>query len=545
MVSNNMIQKIIYLFLSILIFSFSFLGCKYEREENKKQLPNIVWLVAEDQSPEFFPVYGDSTVKLPIIESLAKDAIVFNNAYTPAPVCAPARSAIITGLYPTTLGTHNMRTYNSYKKENEPTIGIPSYSPIVPKGVKMFPQYLRKIGYYTSNNSKEDYNFKKTDGVWDDSSSNAHWKNRATGQPFFAVFNFGISHESQIWEQGDNDILVDQKIVQIPPYFPDTHEIRKDIAVKYSNLIRLDKKIGKIINELKQEGLYEKSIIFFYSDHGGPFPRHKRSLYETGIKVPLVIKFPYSKYGGTENNNFISFIDYAPSILSLAGIKPPDVMQGKAQFGKFKVNDKVSYIFAASDRFDDKVDRVREVRYNNFKYIRNYNPKISNAIPVSYREQMPMMRELNKLWKENLLIKDHRLWFKTPKPKEELYDLNKDPYELKNLAGEASLKDTLLFLREVLDQWIINTNDLGEYSEKELIKKWFYMGKLKKLESLTKIRKNNKVFLKHKNKGATIVWRDNRDSIWKIYKKPLEYSNSIRAKAVRIGYKDSEILSMD
>ena len=540
-----MIQKIIYLFFSILIFLFSFFSCKSDIDKNKEQLPNIIWLVAEDQSPEFFPIYGNSTVELPIIESLAKDGILFNNAYTPAPVCAPARSAIITGLYPSTLGTHNMRTYNSYKKENQPSIGIPSYSPILPDGVKMFPEYLRKIGYYTSNNSKEDYNFKKTDGVWDDSSSNAHWKNRAPGQPFFAVFNFGISHESQIWEQGSNDILVDQNLVPIPPVFPDTPKIRKDIAVNYSNLIRLDKKIGKIISQLKQEGLYEKSIIFFYGDHGGPFPRYKRSLYETGIKVPLVIKFPNSKFAGTENNDFISFIDYAPSILSIVGIKPPDVMQGKAKFGKFKASSKSSYIFAASDRFDEKVDRLRAVRYKNFKYIRNFNPKISNAIPVLYREQMPMMKELNKLWKENLLLKDHRLWFETPKTKEELYDLTKDPYELNNLADKISLKDTLFFLREVLDQWIIDTNDLGEYSEKELIKKWIFKGKSKELKSLIKIRKNNKVILKHKDKGATIVWRDNRDSIWKIYKKPLEYSNSIRAKAVRIGYKDSEILSMD
>lgn len=540
-----MIQKIIYLFFSILIFSFSFLGCKYDREDNKKQLPNIVWLVAEDQSPEFFPIYGDSTVKLPIIESLAKDAMVFNYAYTPAPVCAPARSAIITGLYPTTLGTHNMRTYNSYKKENEPSIGIPSYSPIVPEGVKMFPEYLRKIGYYTSNNSKEDYNFKKTDGVWDDSSSNAHWKNRAADQPFFAVFNYGISHESQIWEQGSNDILVDQKLVQIPPYFPDTYEIRKDIAVNYSNLIRLDKEIGKIIKELKEEGLYEKSIIFFYSDHGGPFPRHKRSLYETGIKVPLIIKFPYSKYGGTENNNFISFIDYAPSILSLVGIKPPDVMQGKAQFGKFKVNEKAPYIFSASDRFDEKVDRLRAVRYNNFKYIRNFNPKISNAIPVSYREQMPMMRELNKLWRENLLNRDHSLWFKTPKPKEELYDLNKDPYELRNLADEIRLKDTLFFLREVLDKWIIHTNDLGEYSEKELVEKWVKGEKSKKLKSISFKKEYGKIILEHFDSGSTILWKGDKDSIWNIYSKPISFSKSVIAKAVKIGYEDSNQITID
>ena len=429
--------------------------------------------------------------------------------------------------------------------QNEPSIGIPSYSPIVPEGVKMFPEYLRKIGYYTSNNSKEDYNFKKTDGVWDDSSSNAHWKNRAADQPFFAVFNYGISHESQIWEQGSNDIFVDQKLVQIPPYFPDTYEIRKDIAVNYSNLIRLDKEIGKIIKELKQEGLYEKSIIFFYSDHGGPFPRHKRSLYETGIKVPLIIKFPYSKYGGTENNNFISFIDYAPSILSLVGIKPPDVMQGEAQFGEFKVNEKAPYIFAASDRFDEKVDRLRAVRYNNFKYIRNFNPKISNAIPVSYREQMPMMRELNKLWKENLLNRDHSLWFKTPKPKEELYDLNKDPYELRNLADEIRLKDTLFFLREVLDKWIIHTNDLGEYSEKELVEKWVKGEKSKKLKSISFKKEYGKIILEHFDSGSTILWKGDKDSIWNIYSKPISFSKSVIAKAVKIGYEDSNQITID
>ena len=537
-----MIQKIISLFFSILIFLFSFFSCKSDIDKNKEQLPNIIWLVAEDQSPEFFPIYGNSTVELPIIESLAKDGIVFNNAYTPAPVCAPARSAIITGLYPSTLGTHNMRTYNSYKKENQPSIGIPSYSPILPDGVKMFPEYLRKIGYYTSNNSKEDYNFKKTDGVWDDSSSNAHWKNRAPGQPFFAVFNFGISHESQIWEQGSNDILVDQNLVPIPPVFPDTPKIRKDIAVNYSNLIRLDKKIGKIISQLKQEGLYEKSIIFFYGDHGGPFPRYKRSLYETGIKVPLVIKFPNSKFAGTENNDFISFIDYAPSILSIAGIKPPDVMQGKAKFGKFKASSKTSYIFAASDRFDEKVDRLRAVRYKHFKYIRNFNPKISNAIPVLYREQMPMMRELNKLWKENLLIKDHGLWFETPKPKEELYDLTKDPYELNNLADKISLRDTLFFLREVLDQWIVSTKDLGEYSERELLKKWVQGTKSRKLKPVSFKKQYGKIVLEHIDSGSTILWKGKNENIWNVYSEPINFPKPIMVKAVRIAYEDSDIV---
>ena len=228
--------------------------------------PNIIWLVAEDQSPEFFPMYGDSTISLPFIESLSSDAVVFTNAFSPVPVCAPARSAIITGMYPTTLGTHNMRTYNAYSRDNQPDIGIPSYSPLVPDGVKMFTEYLRKEGYYCTNNAKEDYNFKAPESGWDESSNDAHWRNRPKDAPFFSVFNF--CHESGIWKQGEEELFVSPDSVRVPPYFPDTDVIRHDIAVNYSNLKRLDEQIGKIINQLKEDGLYDNSIIFFYGDHG-------------------------------------------------------------------------------------------------------------------------------------------------------------------------------------------------------------------------------------------------------------------------------------
>ena len=207
------------------------------------------------------------------------------------------------------------------EKKIKLSIGIPSYSPPVPQGVKMFPEYLRAKGYYTTNNAKEDYNFKKTDGVWDESSSKAHWKNRSENQAFFAVFTLSKFHESQIWRRGQDSLLVDPKTVPVPPIFPDTEEVRKDIAVNYSNLIRLDRQIGKVIEQLKSEGLYENSIIFFYGDHGGPFPRYKRAVYETGIKVPLIIKFPMLENAGTRNPNFGRFIDYAPTVLSLAGIE--------------------------------------------------------------------------------------------------------------------------------------------------------------------------------------------------------------------------------
>jgi N-sulfoglucosamine sulfohydrolase len=518
---------------------FLFISCNQEKKATIN--PNIVWLVAEDQSPEFFPMYGDSSTKLTYLSSLAKDGVVYTNAYSPVPVCAPARSAIISGLYPTSLGTHNMRTYNEYNKENQPSMGIPSYSPVVQAGVKMFPRYLRGKGYYTTNNRKEDYNFKKKEGVWDDSSLKAHWKNRKSNQPFFAVFNFGITHESQIWKQGDKSLLVNPKTLTVPPIFPDTPEVRKDLAVNYSNLIRLDNQIGKIIEQLKAEGLYENSIIFFYGDHGGPFPRYKRALYETGIKVPLIVKFSGQNKSGSINDDFISFIDFAPSVLSLANIMPPSIMQGKAQFGSYKADKKSEFIFASSDRFDEQVDRLRSVRFGAFKYIRNFNPEISNALPVSYREQMPMMKQLNKLWDAKKLEDNVSLWFKTPKPNEELYNLENDPYELKNLASKIELQDTLIFLRKRLDQWITETKDLGEFPEIELINKWFPEGKPKTISPLKSIINNNKIYLSHLDQATSIVWKETKDSIWSNYTQPLDFSETIQAKGVRIGYEDSSL----
>ncbi len=533
------------MYLKFFLYLAGIFLISYKKNKIEITPPNIVWLVAEDQSPEFFPMYGNYSVKLPNLSSLANDGMLFENAYSPVPVCAPSRSALITGLYPSSMGTHNHRTYNGNKDENQPSMGIPTYSPLVKKGIKMFPRYLREKGYYTLNNSKEDYNFKKTEGVWDESSSKAHWRNRKTNQPFFAVFNFGITHESQIWNQGNQPLLVEPKKIPIPPIFPDTPEVRNDLAVNYSNLIRLDNQIGKVIDQLKEDGLYKNSIIFFYGDHGGPFPRYKRALYETGIKVPLIIKFQDKINAGRKNSDFISFIDYAPTVLSLAGIKPPVIMQGKAQFGFYKTNEKSEFIFATSDRFDEQVDRLRAVRFGKFKYIRNFNPEISNALPVSYREQMPIMQHLNKLWKTQELKKSTSLWFKTPKPTEELYNIENDPYELKNLATEIDMQDILVFLRKRLDQWIIETEDLGEFPEKELIDRWFPNGNIQKLTPLKNTIKNNKIYLNHLDEGVSIVWKDAKDSVWTNYVDPLSFSKTIHAKAVRIGYEESPILTFD
>lgn len=518
-------------------------GCKqHPGEEGPPEMPNIIWLVAEDQSPEFFPMYGNHTMAMPDLEALAADGVVYNNAYAPVPVCAPARSAIITGMYPTTLGTHNMRTYVGWADKNQPEIDIPNYSPIPPQGVKMFTEYLRRAGYYCTNNNKEDYNFRSLETAWDESSKDAHWRNRPDNNPFFAVFNFGVCHESQIWERGADSLWVSPENVPVPPYFPDNDTIRHDLAVNYSNLGRLDRQVGEIIRQLKEDGLYDNSYIFFYGDHGGPFPRYKRALYETGLKVPMVIKFPGNSDAGKQDDRFMSFIDLAPTLLSVAGIEPPKVMQGVAQFGTYKSPQMRDRIYATSDRFDEVYDRLRAVRIGKFKYIRNFNTGISNALPVKYREQMPMMQSIRNMWEQGKLDSVQRLWLRTPKPEEELYDLELDPLELHNLAGERKYSDTLLEIRSAMDNWIHETKDLGAIPEKELVMRWIPESKPPRLPPLEAIEKDGFFSLKCARKDATIIWKDPASDRWEFYADPLPATTPFQAKAVRLGYADSEIL---
>lgn len=534
-------KRVLFCLLPIILIS-----CKDNTKNGKKEietLPNIIWLVAEDQSPDWFPMYGDSIQSLPYLESLTNDGVLFTNAVAPVPVCAPARSAIITGMYPTTLGTHNMRTYNAYAKgENQPSIGVPSYSPVVPKGVKIFTEYLRKIGYYTSNGPKEDYNFEKTDGAWDDSSKEHHWRNRTPGQPFFSVFNFSVCHESQVWARTNDSLFVNPADVEVPLYFPDNTVVRHDLAVNYSNLKRLDDQVGQILEQLKSDGLYENSYIFFYGDHGGPFPRYKRALYDTGLKVPMIIKFPNNNLAGTIDERMFSFIDLAPTVLSVAGIEPPNSMQGVAQFGTFEVEQKPNITFHSADRFDAIYDRLRAVRSRQFKYIRNFDTEKSRALPVAYREQMRTMQSLRKLDSVKMLNETQSIWMLPNKPNEEFYDLKKDPKELYNLAMNPAFKDSIIEYRKLLDQWIKETKDLGEIEEQVLLQNWLIAGKQLQLKNLELEDSEKGIQLMHSKKDATIVWKSLQDSVWTIYVEPLNKDIPFEAKAERIGYLDSEIL---
>ena len=449
---------------------------------SKQEKYNIVWIVVEDQSQYFFPTYGNDEISLPNLESLANESLVFENMYATYPVCAPARSSIITGMYPSSIGTHNMRAYNGNRQirgnkndlnpcsESESVLDIPYYSSNLAEQIPSFPEILRENNYYTTNNSKRDYNFKISEYVWDESSNKADWSNRSPNQPFFSVFNFAITHESSIWRRDSDKLLVNPDNLFIPPFFPNDSLTRHSYAVNYSNLILVDKQIGNLIERLKSENLYDSSYIFFYSDHGGPFPRHKRSLKDTGVKVPLYVKQPKKLREITNTEQLLSFVDLAPTVLSILNLDIPSVYQGFAFLGNKKSNNSREFVFTASDRFDEEYDRVRSIRTKKFKYIKNYNLEKSHALDLCYRNQMPLMRHLNTLLLKNKLNESQSLWFREPRFAEELYDLENDPFELNNLSVNDKYENELIYHRNLMNKWMKEIDDLGSIPEKELIK---------------------------------------------------------------------------
>tara|TARA_B100000676_G_scaffold298456_1_gene341433 strand:+ start:1319 stop:2464 length:1146 start_codon:yes stop_codon:yes gene_type:complete len=377
-------------------------------------------------------------------------------------------------MYPSSIGTGNHRAYHQKRKvrpDSESELEFPYYSSRLAEAIKPFTQILRENGYFCTNNSKTDYNFKLRKEAWDESSKGASWENRKKDQPFFAVFNFGVTHESSIWNRDKKKLKVDPNNLNVPPVFPDDSIARHALAVNYSNLIEMDIQMGKIIDKLKKQSLYDNTFIFFYSDHGGPFPRHKRAIYETGTKVPLIIKFPKGfKTEEKRNNDMLSFIDFAPTILSIANIDIPKIYQGKPFLGFKKSLEKRKYLFTASDRFDELTDRIRAVKSKKFKYIRNYNTEKPHALNVVYRTQMNLMKHLNELNKTNSLSEKQKLWFQAPKSPEEFYDLENDPFELNNLIENEEFSSHIYELKLKLDSWLMNINDLGGIPEKELVK---------------------------------------------------------------------------
>jgi len=514
--------------------------------QSETKLPNILWIVAEDMNAHL-GCYGDSAAKTPNIDNFAKDATVYTQAYSAAPVSAPSRCAMITGMYPSTIGGHHMRTMQRSSADSKLTDSIynsiPLYEATPPEGVKCFTEYLRKIGYFCSNNAKTDYQFETPITAWDECSKDAHYKNRKQGQPFFAVFNLEVCHESKIWERATDSLLIDTTKLTIPSFYPNHHLIRKDIARHYSNITEMDKQFGKLIEELKTLGLWENTIVFFYGDNGDGLPRYKRSLYDGGIKMPLIIRVPNDVNNGKKTDRLISFVDFAPTILSLTNLKKADYMVGLSFLGKFKDNER-KYVFATADRMDVTKDCNRAVRDKRYKYIRNLMTETPYVQNIPYRNNLNTMKILYEYETKNLLDSIQKLWFAKTKPTEELYDIENDPYELTNLSTNPLFQNKLKEMRNVYFYWSIATKDLNILPETDLVKKLWSPNGIQPTVSKPDfvLNRKNKLEIFSNTPGVSIAWRIKGDKNWNLYIEPLpNVKSNIEAIACRIGYKKSEI----
>ncbi|HEY8548812.1 MAG TPA: sulfatase-like hydrolase/transferase [Vicinamibacterales bacterium] len=417
-------------------------------------LPNILWITSEDNGPQL-GAYGDRYATTPNLDRLAARGMRFRHAWSNAPVCAPARTAIISGMYPTTTGSEHMRSMVR-----------------LPASMRLFPAYLRERGYYTANNVKEDYNIEKTADVWDDSSAKAHWRNRRPGQPFFAVFNITVTHESRIRER-PHVFVHDPSKAPVPPYHPDTPEVRQDWAQYYDRMTEMDRRAGELLAELEADGLAERTIVFYFGDHGPGLPRLKRWPYDGGLRVPLIVYVPEAfralapDYApGRESTRLVSFVDLAPTMLSLAGVAPPRWMQGRAFLGRYAVPGP-EYLYGFRGRMDERVDLVRSVRDARYVYIRHFMPHRPYGQHIAYMFETPTTRVWKRLHEEGRLAPP-RTAFWEPKPHEELYDLEEDPHEVRNLAGSPAHREVRDRLRRALWAHLIETRDIGLLPEGEM-----------------------------------------------------------------------------
>jgi N-sulfoglucosamine sulfohydrolase len=424
----------------------------------KKPL-NFLFIVGEDMGPEL-GCYGDSYARTPNLDKFAKEGALFTRAFTHAPVCAPSRTGIITGQYPSTIGAHHHRS----KLIKEPP---------------MFTSHLRKAGYFVAWPGKTDFNF-VNDPPADAFDSRKKWTDREPGKPFFAYINLFETHESQIrapkahFEKNIAQLKPDERHdpakAPLPPYYPDVPETRRDLANYYDLCTAVDYKVGEVLAELEKRGEADNTVVFFFGDHGRGLPRGKRWLYDSGIRVPLIVRWPGKIQPGAVREDLVCFLDLAPTILSLTSVGVPKELQGQVFLGPSAAKER-QYIFAARDRMDETFDSFRAVRDKQFKYIRNLHPELPYSQRVAYGEEMPTMKAWRKANADGKLSGAQKIFFSESKPKEELYDTAADPHEVVNLAEKPEHQQKLVELRAAMDKWIADTGDLGALPESELVKR--------------------------------------------------------------------------
>ncbi|MEM7656763.1 MAG: sulfatase-like hydrolase/transferase [Bacteroidota bacterium] len=441
------------------------LSCQPPAPAESLAPPNIIWLVAEDISPAL-GAYGDALAKTPNLDRLAEQSVIFDQAYATAPICAPARTCLITGLYATSLGSQHLRCEITLPEEVQP-----------------FPYYLQEAGYYVTNRNKTDYNF-SPDGIWDHwSGSYAPWRNREGDQPFFSFINVDPTHEGManrserlqpVIADLPPELRQNPDDMTVPPFYPDTPESREVWANYYELISVMDQNVGNLLDSLEADGLMDETIILFLGDHGFGMPRFKRWLYRTGLQVPMIAYVPeayreaFGLEAGSHSDRLVSFVDMAPTALHLAGVEIPATMEGQPFLGN-NLPVKRDYVFAARDRADDMYEMSRAVLDDRYLYVRNYLPHYAYMQPgfiySDVKRGFRILRALHESGEGNAA--QESLW--QTKPAEELYDLENDPWELNNLADDPAYADKKDLLRTQLHQWMLSTHDLGLLPEAEYL----------------------------------------------------------------------------
>ena len=513
-----------------LLLSLIVLGFAAAPVEGAGRRPNILWISCEDISPNL-GCYGDRYATTPNLDQLATSGVVFRRCFSHAGVCAIARSGIITGVYPVSIGSQHMRARI-----------------VPPPHVKCFTESLRAAGYWCTNRSKTDYNFEPPLTAWDESGRNSgDWRGRAKDQPFFSVINLTVSHESRIRAKFDS-LVHDPAGVKLPPYVPDTPVTRRDRARYYDIITLMDRQVGEILDRLEADGLAEDTIVMFWGDHGEGLPRGKRWIYDSGTHVPLIVRWPGTIKPGTVRDDLVCFLDFAPTVLSLAGVTPPGFMHGEVILGRHTAPPR-RYLFAHRDRMDETLDLIRGVRDRRYKYIRNFMPSRSRGQNISYMNKMPTMIEMRRLHAAGRLdTVALKQYFEPTKPVEELYDLDSDPHEVNNVAARPEYRRVLARMRTVLEQWQDDIGDQGLVPEPLLVEA-MRPGNVYEVTARPEVTfgttdgKPVRVSIKCETPGASIAYSTGKVARpkWKLYSRSftVEPGTTVRAIGCRIGFRNS------
>ena len=430
--------------------------------------PNFVWLISEDNSVHYMKLFDEHGAETPRIAELARHGLIYDHAFSNSPVCSVARTTLITGCLGPRIGTQFHRR----------SVMVP-----MPPGLQMFPAYLREAGYYTTNNKKKDYNAIEGKGVWDESSGKATWRSRKEGQPFFHMQSFGTTHESSLhFKDMNQPTKHDPENVFVAPYHPNTPTFRYTNARYRDNMQKVDQQIGAVVDQLEKDGLLEDTFIFYFGDHGGVLPRGKGYAYESGLHVPLVVRVPdnwkhLAKDAelGSRQKGFVSFIDFGPTLLNLAGIDVPTQVDGRpflgANVSAIDVSER-DEAFGHADRFDEKFDLVRTLRKGRFEYVRSYQPFNFDSLQNNYRYRMLAYKEWRELYRAGKLNDVQKQFFER-RPAEALYDIKNDPHETKNLATDPAYRQVLVDMRGRLAARMKAMPDLSMYPESHLVDEGF------------------------------------------------------------------------